>query len=90
MRAATLGMVMVEAALRRGQGIARQGRDQPSAQGETWSMNSSRRSFVDLPRMASAEITTAAPPKPSGLMREHVKDDTTDTYLSVDDRRTIS
>ena len=26
--------------------------------------------------MASAEITTTAPPKPSGRMREHVKDDT--------------
>jgi hypothetical protein len=46
--------------------------------------------MVDLPRMASAEITTTAPPKPSTRMREHVKEDAADTYLSVVERRTIS
>ena len=40
--------------------------------------------------MAPAAITTTAPPKPSGRMREHVKDDTAETYLSVAERRTMS
>ena len=63
---------------------------QLSLPGATCSMNSSRRSLVDLPRMASAEMTTTAPPNPSGRIREHVNDDTADTNLSVDERRTIS
>src|SRR6266436_3273313 len=69
---------------------ARRGIGQPSLHGATCSMNSSRRSLVDLLRMASAEITTTAPPNASGRMREHVKDDSAETYLSVGERRTMS
>src|SRR6185437_7193864 len=69
---------------------AHRGIGQPSLEGATCSINSSRRSVVDLPSMASAEITTTAPPKPSGRMREQVKDDTAETYLSVGERRTMS
>jgi hypothetical protein len=70
--------------------FARRAMGQLALEGATCSMNSSRRSLVDLPRMLSAEMTTTAPPKPSERIREHVNDDTADTYLSLVERRTIS
>ncbi len=72
------------------QGFARRSLSQLSLKGHDLIDELLEKIVGGLAKDGVGVMTTTAPPNPSARVREHVKDDTADTYFSVDDRRTMS